>query len=147
MILRPMTMEDADKMLEWKNYPETRKFAIASRDKIKLKDHLKWLKNNVQFFQVIDDIKGAVRIQNNEVSIWIDRAFWGQGIATEVIKLVSKLGMTAKIVEGHVGSMRAFIKAGFVPIEYIEHEFLLGVVYIADDSELNQPNYYIFKCV
>jgi hypothetical protein len=41
--LRPMTIADADKMLTWKNYPETRQFAIASHEEIKREDHLQWL--------------------------------------------------------------------------------------------------------
>jgi len=123
-----MTMADAEKMLEWKNYPETRQFTIQSHDEIKLEDHLKWLENNVQYFQIIqfnpngDFLKplmgGAVRIHADEISIWIDRAFRNQGIATRVIEMVAQKGMTAKIVDGNVGSLRAFIKAGFLPVEY-----------------------------
>lgn len=126
MKLRPMTIEDAGKMLEWKNYPETRKFAIASHDEIKIENHLKWLESNIQYFQMIDD-KGAIRIQDNEVSIWIDRQFWGEGLASKAIKLVSKNGFIAKIVEGNIASMRAFLKAGYLPVSY-------------------QDGYYIFKC-
>ncbi|MEK9207617.1 MAG: GNAT family N-acetyltransferase [Patescibacteria group bacterium] len=127
--LRPMTMKDADRMLEWKNYPETRKFAIASHDDIKLEDHLKWLEKNLQYFQIIlcdGEVCGAVRVQDNEISIWIDRTFWGKGIATGVIKKVSKKGFTAKIVDGNVASMRCFIKCGYLPVSH-------------------QDGYYIFK--
>lgn len=151
MILRPMTMADADKMLEWKNYPETRQFAIASHDEIKKEDHYKWLENNLQYFQIIYSsgymgvkrgdpippdfisgeiitIYGAIRIQDNEISIWIDRKFRDEGIATDIIEYVSQKGMIAKIVEGNIASMKAFIRAGFEPVSY-------------------QNDYYVFKKV
>lgn len=114
-------MEDADFQLELKNYPETRKFAIASHDKVKRWNHLKWLKNNIIGFQVIENNSqriGAVRVHEGVISIWIDRQFWGLGVATEVIKRVAQKGHTAIIVDGNVASLRAFIKAGFLPVAH-----------------------------
>ena len=130
MILRKMTMTDADKMLEWKNYSETRQFAIVAKEEIKKEDHLAWLKDNIQYFQVIElsvetgEPCGAVRIKDNEISIWIDRKFWGKGVASYILDEVSEVGMTAKIVEGNVGSMRAFIKADFKPISYHKNYYI-----------------------
>jgi len=122
MNLRPMLMSDADFMLELKNYPETMDFAIQSHDEIKLIDHLKWLEKNIIFFQVIETDKGkrigAIRIFGNEISIWIERNFWGLGVATQTIKKVAVPGMFAKIVNGNIGSFRAFIEAGFKPVSY-----------------------------
>jgi RimJ/RimL family protein N-acetyltransferase len=115
MKLRPMVMADAKKMLEWKNYPETRRFAIQSRKNITLKNHVNWLKKNIQYFQIINDGQGAIRVQDKEISIWIDREHWGKGLATEAIKLVSKKGYTAKIVMENLASAKAFVKAGFKP--------------------------------
>lgn len=124
--LRPMTMEDADKMLEWKNYAETRQYAIASHDEIIREHHLYWLERNLQYFQIIFNkfgICGAVRIQDGEVSIWIDRLFRGQGIATSVIQRVSQVGYIAKIVWGNHTSMNCFFKAGYYPIAYFDGYF------------------------
>lgn len=140
MNLRPMTMDDADKMLEWKNYPETRQFAIVGLFEIRREEHIKWLEQNVQYFQIIEvDGKkaGAVRINGGEISIWIDRDFRGKGLATDVIKSVSQPGMIAKIVDGNIASMRAFIKCGYVPISYIK-----GI----DNFITRTVNFYIFKC-
>lgn len=123
MKLRPLTMADADKMLELKNYPETRQFALASHDEIKKEDHYKWLEENLQYFQAIVDgenMVGAIRIQDYEISIWIDKDFWKRGIATYILQHISKRGMTAKIVNANIGSMRAFIRAGFEPSSYHE---------------------------
>jgi len=122
MNLRPMTMDDADKMLEWKNYPETRKFAIQSHDEIKKEAHYKWLKANLIWFQIIEDQHsnpiGAVRIFGGEISIWIDRNYWGLGVAERVINTVAKKDYYAKIVNGNTASFRAFVKAGFKPVGY-----------------------------
>src|SRR5580765_2720229 len=124
MNVRPMNMNDAEKMLEFKNYEETRRFAIASHDEIKKEDHLKWLSENLQYFQVFKDefeneISGAIRIQDGEISIWVDSSGWRQGRATFILQRLSRKGMTAKIVEGNVGSMKAFIRAGFEPVHYV----------------------------
>lgn len=136
MLLRPMTMADADKMLEWKNYSETRKFSIISNLVIDRNKHMDWLLEHLDQFQVIqgsNNTIGAIRINNDEISIWIDRTFRSQGIASYIIEQVAKPGMIAKIVEGNVSSMRAFIKAGFMPTAYYH-------VYPS-----NIPSYYIFK--
>lgn len=141
MKLRPMTMDDADLLLEMKNYPETRKFSISTPNEIKKEDHYKWLEKNIQYFQAIvteEKMVGAIRIQDYEISIWVHRDLWDNGIATYILQHVSKRGMTAKIVEGNIGSMRAFQRAGFEPSSYIvpnrETEW----------SEIT-PGYYIFK--
>lgn len=121
MILRPMTMADADKMLEWKNYAETRKFAIVSHGEIKKEDHLRWLEKNIQYFQVIQGknaIYGAIRIQDKEISVWVDRNFRNNRVATIMVNSIAEKGMLARIVEGNIASMRVFIRAGFKPISY-----------------------------
>ena len=121
MNLRPMLMTDANFLLELKNYPETRKFAIASHEEIKKEDHLKYLEANLEFFKVLQNESGvplgAVRISDNEISIWIKIEHWGQGIATWVLESISEKGHTAKIVEDNIPSMRCFINAGFKPVK------------------------------
>jgi len=125
MQLRPMKMEDADFMLSLKNDPDTRKFAIQTHDEISKESHYKWLADNIQYFQIIEgesNLKGqrlgAIRIQKKEISIWIDREFRSNGISSWVLEKVSKVGMQAKIVEGNIPSMRAFINAGFKPYSH-----------------------------
>ena len=135
-----MTMEDADLMLEWKNYPETREFTIVNNAVINRENHIKYLEENLQYFQIVrveGEIVGAVRIKDNELAIWIDRKYWGYGFATEAIKLVSIDGMIAKIVDKNVNSMRAFIKAGYKPCEFIHEPY--------NPKTGQMINYYIFK--
>lgn len=121
MNLRPMMMSDADFMLELKNDPATREFAIVSHDEIKKEDHYKWLEKNIWSFQVIDgdyERIGAVRIFANEISIWIDKKFRGLGVAGEVLHRVSKEGYFAKVVDGNVASLRTFTRAGYRPVAH-----------------------------
>lgn len=118
MKLRPMTMWDADFMLKLKNYEETRKFSISTPHEITREDHIKWLTENVQYFEVIEEAgerAGAVRVQDNEISIWLDRDFRGKGLALITINSVKEKGMKAQIVKENIPSMRAFIRAGFLP--------------------------------
>jgi RimJ/RimL family protein N-acetyltransferase len=126
MNLRPMTMDDADFMLELKNDNVTRNFALLTSEEIKKEDHYKFLENNIQYFQVIEDggynmIRvGAFRIQDNEISIWIAPKFRNCGYATSTLNKVKKDGMTAKIMVGNIPSINAFINAGFRPHDLIQ---------------------------
>lgn len=123
-----MTMDDADIMLEWKNYPETRKFAIKSHEPIEKEAHYDWLSKNLIWFRIIENQNepiGAIRIFGSEISIWIDRRYWGFGIATKAIQAIATDGMYAKIVNGNVASFRAFIKAGFVPVNYSDDGYYI----------------------
>src|SRR5215472_10776697 len=121
MRLRPMLMSDADFMLELKNYPETMANSIVTKTPVSKEKHYIWLETYLKYFQVIysdEHTYGAVRINGNEISIWIDRKYWGKGIATFIINMVSEKGMIAKIAEENIPSMRAFINAGFKPVAY-----------------------------
>ena len=127
MQLRPMIMDDADFMLELKNYPETRKYAIESNGVIDKCSHYQYIADNIQYFQIIkfgDEKAGAIRIKNNEISIWINRQFWMKGIASFVLEQVSEKGMTAKIVNANIPSMKAFINAGFKPVTYLDTYYI-----------------------
>lgn len=128
MTYRPLEMSDANFMLTLKNYEETRKFAIQSPDEIKLEDHLKWLEKNKQFFHIIEFVGtkvGAFRIEGTEISIWIDREFWGKRIATTVLTEVRFTGMIAKVVTANIASMRAFVSAGFMPCEFVDEKYFV----------------------
>lgn len=119
--LRPANLDDADDLFRWKNDPETRRFAILTKKKILWEDHLKYLKKNIQNFQIITDGEnnlGAIRI-TDEIAVWVDKKFRGQGIAKEALLQVVVPGMVAKIVNGNIASFRLFISLGFRPTEYM----------------------------
>lgn len=122
-------MADADFMLALKNDPQTRQFAIVSHDEIKKEAHYEWLEKNIEHFQVAETNAGvrigAIRIQDSEISIWIDKEYRSKGIGCMLIKRVAFKNMTAKIVDGNVASMRAFICAGFKPCLHVDNYYVL----------------------
>jgi len=130
--LRKMRMSDADFMLELKNYSETRQYAILSNKEVKKEDHMKWLPKNIKYFHVIEGLDekgkykvGAIRIENNEVSIWVSRDYRGKQIAQRILHQISDIGMTAKIVAQNIPSMRTFIGAGFKPVEFVNNKYYI----------------------
>ncbi len=54
-----------------------------------------------------------------EVGYWIGRAYWGQGVATEALRLfvaeVPDRPLRGFVVPANVGSQRVLAKCGFVP--------------------------------
>lgn len=134
MMLRPMKMEDAEFLLELKNYPETIMYSINTKEEIKMEKHLEFLKENLDEFQVIQDSQGGgsvitpigvVRVDDlHQVSIWIKKEYWRKGIATKTLELVSKKGFWAKIVNYNIASMRAFINAGYKPKGFFDNYYI-----------------------
>lgn len=129
MTYRPLQITtDAEFLLKLKNYEETRQFAIQTKDEIKLKDHLAWLEKNHQYFHVAELARTRVavfRIQDTEISIWVDKEHWRNRIATSILMDVRFKGMTAKIVDGNIASMRAFVGAGFIPFDHKDNYYIL----------------------
>lgn len=128
--LRQATMGDAEFLLEMKNDPVMRKFSIVTHDKIKMTDHLRWLKDNVQYTYIIEysgDACGDIRVKDKEVAIKIHEAFRGMGISTEVLmNVVEKYDyLLAKIVDGNVPSMRLFQKCGFKVVDHKDNYYIL----------------------
>ena len=125
--LRKATLEDANKLLRWKNDYTVRKYSIASNERIKKENHIRWLKKNIDKIQIITDGKidyGDIRL-TDEIAIKIDKKYRGKGIGDWAIKQV-KGDYVAKIVDGNVCSMRLFIKNGYLPVKY---KFKKGVFY------------------
>jgi RimJ/RimL family protein N-acetyltransferase len=55
-----------------------------------------------------------------EVTYWIDRSCWGQGIATQALRLmleeISVRPIRARAASDNAGSLRVLVKVGFHPI-------------------------------
>lgn len=140
---RKATMDDAADLLKWKNEFDTRMNSIVTTDEIKGGPHLIWLANtladrSVEFLiielggEAIGDLRLNHSEREIEVSIRMDKKFRGQGLATQVIGLITEPGkkpLAAKIVAQNLASMRVFISNGYRPEEYVQ-----GPV-----------NYYVFK--
>lgn len=55
LILRPITLEDTDNILTWRNKPSVKKFFIHQKD-ISRKEHINWMKTKVDTGDVIQFI-------------------------------------------------------------------------------------------
>lgn len=126
--LRPATIDDADFLLELKNDPVMRKFAVVTHNKIKKADHIKWLSKNLHTFQIVEVDKkpaGMLRVTDDmEVSINLHPDFRGQGLGTKVMKKCPRK-VWAKIVDGNTPSMKLFTNSGFRIIDHIKNYYVL----------------------
>jgi RimJ/RimL family protein N-acetyltransferase len=64
---------------------------------------------------------GSFRIDDKpEVTYWVDRAFWGRGVATAALALmvgeIAERPLYASAASDNVGSLRVLEKVGFRPI-------------------------------
>lgn len=129
---RDATAFDTKFLLDLKNDKDVRKWSIASKDKIKMENHIEWLKKYINDIVIITDGKkdyGDVRVtKDNEIAIKLNKLARGKGIGTWAIEAVMKCkkNLTAKIVDGNIPSMRLFIKCGF---RLIDHKTTNGVHY------------------
>jgi RimJ/RimL family protein N-acetyltransferase len=57
---------------------------------------------------------------DTEVTYWIDRRYWGRGIATRALELLLEIETTrpvhARAASDNPGSLRVLAKVGFVPV-------------------------------
>lgn len=111
-------------LLELKNEHKIRKFSLVSHGEIPLDTHKKWFEKNKHKIRIIlkdGKFAGDVRVDDDgEVSIRLKKEFRGQGIGTEVLKLVDGK-LYAKIVPENEASIRLFEKSGFKK-KYVVYE-------------------------
>jgi len=132
MKFRKVTMEDADFLLDLKNDPEVRKWAIVTHQEIKRENHLFWLEKKLKekgiYFYILiedDNCVGDLRVEaDREISVRIVKEFRGKGLARQALGLIAGK-FYAKIVEGNLASMNLFIKSGFKFTDYKEGVYLL----------------------
>ncbi len=70
--------------------------------------------------QLVGSIASFVIEGDTEVTYWIDRSFWGQGIASRALALLLELNpvrpVFARVASDSVGSLKVLQKAGFAII-------------------------------
>jgi RimJ/RimL family protein N-acetyltransferase len=70
--------------------------------------------------RLVGTIASYVSEGATEITYWIDRACWGQGIATRALSLllgeISDRPIRARAASDNAGSLRVLQKAGFRPI-------------------------------
>jgi hypothetical protein len=128
MKLRPAILSYANFLLEIKNDPVMREFAVKTQKKIERSAHIKWLRSHIDEMQIVEvdgERAGMFRVsEDKEVSINLHPNFRGMGLGNKVLKKCPK-GVWAKIVNGNVPSMRIFLANGFEIKNYEANYYIL----------------------
>ncbi len=130
--LRPVEVADLDAIFEQMRDPESVRMAAFtpedSNDRSAFDAHMATVMASPQntFRAIIRDsrlvgtIASYVSEGTIEVTYWIDRSCWGQGIATQALSLllqeISVRPIRARVASDNPGSLRVLQKAGFHPI-------------------------------
>lgn len=150
--LRPITAEDTEMVVRWRNQPGVVGNFIY-RKPVSCEEHRDWLANKVfkglvhQFVVCMNegDIPlGSVYLQSfakehrrAESGIYLDEQACGKGVGTEAVKLLVRyafeaLGMhklTARVLAHNMASRRLHEKAGYVQEAYLKEELFLDGQY------------------
>ncbi len=125
--LRPVQASDLPLMFELQNDPESNRMAVTiPRNREAFDSH--WAKswndpkNTTRAILVGDQFVGYISCYlqdgTDEVGYWIDRAFWGMGIASRALQLllqeVTQRPLVATIATSNGASLRILQKCGFV---------------------------------
>ena len=130
--LRPVEAGDLDAIFEQMRDPESvRMAAFTARDpndRSAFDAHMakimsspeNWLWVITRDSRLVGTIGSWVSDGVTEVTYWIDRACWGQGIATQALRLlleeISARPLRARAASDNSGSLRVLQMAGFRPI-------------------------------
>jgi RimJ/RimL family protein N-acetyltransferase len=131
--LRALIETDLDPLFEMMRDPESMRMAAFvsndPNDREAFEAQLARLRTNPEVtYRVIThngDVAGMISSWvmegDTEITYWLARPFWGQGIATEALTLFLKLNPTrplhARAASDNTGSLRVLQKAGFKPID------------------------------
>ena len=150
--LRPITAEDTERAVRWRNQPVVVKNFIYLKP-VTREDHEDWLANKVfkglvhQFIvcRNEDDMPlGSVYLHNfaeehrrAESGIYLGEQMFGKGVGTEAVKLMvhyafETLGLhklTAQVLAHNMASRRLHEKAGYVQEAYLKEELFLDGQY------------------
>lgn len=152
--LRPMTEEDADLIVAWRNKPELKKFFISQDDFTK-EGHLAWfrrMKESGRACQMMicdkktDKPLGSVDIKHidqehhkGEYGIFIgEEDARGRGIGTQAAKLMIQYGFEVlglhriylRALAGNAQAIRSYEKAGFVQEGYLKDDVYIHGKYV-----------------
>jgi RimJ/RimL family protein N-acetyltransferase len=123
---------DLDTLFEWERDPLAIQLAAFTRDDPSNRDafdaHYQRIRtdesNTLHAVEIDGCFVGTVASftieGDREVSYWIDRARWGQGLATSALAALLAIETTrplfARVAEHNVGSAKVLERAGFVRI-------------------------------
>jgi ribosomal-protein-alanine N-acetyltransferase len=137
----------------WLNDPEINRFLCVGRVPVDINQIENLNNNNTMFFAILlldgngDYIYIGTTSLNNidwinrkgEIGYIIgDKRFWGKGLATEVVGLISNYALQrlnlhkveAGVVEGNIGSIKALQKNGFKEYGVIPEDYYLEGKYL-----------------
>lgn len=132
LVLRPVEVSDFDAIFEQMRDPESVWMAAFTpedpNDRSAFDAHMAKVmsssENTVRAItrdsRFVGTIASYVSEGSTEVTYWIDRSCWGQGIATRALSLlleeISVRPIRARVASDNPGSLRVLQKAGFQPI-------------------------------
>jgi RimJ/RimL family protein N-acetyltransferase len=130
--LRPVADDDLDAIFDFMRDPEAVRMAAFTADdpsdRAAFDLHMLRLRTAPDIFMRAIVVDGAlagtigsfVVAGDTEVTYWLDRAYWGRGVASRALRLlldeVRVRPMYARAVADNAGSLRVLTKAGFVEI-------------------------------
>jgi len=117
MKLRRVERKDFDRILEIVNQPEAREASFYGK-KIYKKSHYKYwnkrLRNKMSFAITNEkEVIGVIKIDNNEVSITVDKKYYRKGLAFRALSKIGLDGTKALIKPGNIASIKLFKKLGY----------------------------------
>lgn len=125
MKLRPATLEDAQRLFDWRNDPATREASVTTAP-VAWEDHAAWLEASLarsdrrlliaeEGSASIGTVRFDVGADGVEVSITLAPEARGRGLAAPLLRLATTQGgpYLARIRPGNSASRRAFEAAGF----------------------------------
>lgn len=133
LTLRPATPEDAGRLLEWRNDPDTRA-ASVNESTVDWQVHIKWfeasLSSPTRRLLIAEEGMVPVGVLRFDTIGDVEELSWivapearGRGIAKRMLKLAAEMArrrMIANIKETNTASQRAAAAAGF-KLEFKQH--------------------------
>ena len=133
--LQPITSDDTDDILKWRNNENVKKYFIDQRE-VRREDHIRWLKEKSETGRVVQFIisqnerhVGTVFLKNidyqhrkAEYGIFIgEEDITGKGIGTAVAKRMTEYAfkelklhkLYLRVLEDNIRAVRCYEKAGF----------------------------------
>ena len=142
--LRPATMNDWARLLEWRNDPTTRQMFVNT-DPVSLEDHLAWLTGLIQegippfIITLWGEPVGTCRVdKEGGVSIAIDARRRQHGTAAAALgRLVDTCAgpLTALIKKENYASLRLFSNAGFKLTDVRRDGYVVMTTEVAPEPE------------
>ena len=130
--LRPIEDSDLDTVFEFMRDPESVRMAAFTAadpdDREAFDAHMRKIRARTDVTnrvivgdgRVVGSIAAFVMEGDTEITYWLDRAWWGRGVATRAVELLLDLvpvrPVTARAASDNAGSLAVLRKLGFRPV-------------------------------